>query len=59
LVAQVHGWFTPAQVVELVMDVMRNSGQKIAVALAADDPHVASGIERFEITPTGEVEYQG
>ncbi len=57
LVAQVHRWFTPEQVVELVMDVMRNSGQKIAVALAADDPHVTSGIERFEITAEGDVEY--
>jgi AhpD family alkylhydroperoxidase len=59
LSAQVRQWFTPPQVVELVMDVMRNSGQKIAVALAADEPHVASGIERFEITATGEVEYLG
>ena len=57
LVEQVHRWFAPDQVVELVMDVMRNSGQKIAVAMAADDPHVSSGFERFEITATGEVEY--
>lgn len=57
LAAQVHEWFTPTQVVELVMDVMRNSGQKIAVALAADDPHVTEGVERFEITPSGDVVY--
>jgi alkylhydroperoxidase family enzyme len=57
LAGQVHRWFTPEQVVELVMDVMRNSGQKIAVALAADEPHVTSGIERFEITADGAVEY--
>ncbi len=57
LTDQVHRWFTPEQVVELVMDVMRNSGQKIAVALAADEPHVTSGIERFEITDRGDVEY--
>ena len=57
LVDQVHRCFAPEQVVELVMDVMRNSGQKIAVAMAADDPHVSSGIERFEITVAGEVEY--
>ncbi len=57
LVDQVQRWFTPRQVVELVMDVMRNSGQKIAVALAADAPHVTSGVERFAITATGEVEY--
>lgn len=57
LAGQVHRWFTPAQAVEVVLDVMRNSGQKIAVALAADDPHVASGIEQFEITSRGDVEY--
>jgi alkylhydroperoxidase family enzyme len=57
LVAQVHRCFTPEQVVELVMDVMRNSGQKVAVALAADDPHVTSGFERFEITADGGVAY--
>lgn len=57
LADQVHRWFTSVQVVELVMDVMRNSGQKIAVALAADEPHVTSGIERFEITDRGDVEY--
>ncbi len=57
LAAQVHRCFTPDQVVELVMDVMRNSGQKVAVALAADDPHVTSGFERFEITADGAVTY--
>ena len=57
LAVQVHEWFTPTEVVELVMDVMRNSGQKIAVALAADAPHVTEGVERFEITASGDVEY--
>jgi alkylhydroperoxidase family enzyme len=57
LADQVHEWFTPTQVVELVMDVMRNSGQKVAVALAADDPHVTEGVERFEITASGDVVY--
>jgi alkylhydroperoxidase family enzyme len=57
LADQVHRWFTPVQVVELVMDVMRNSGQKVAVALAADDPHVSTGTERFEISSRGDVEY--
>jgi hypothetical protein len=57
LAEQLHRWYSPLQVVELVMDVMRNSGQKIAVALAADDPHVASGTEQFEITESGDVVY--
>ncbi|MGD0311560.1 MAG: carboxymuconolactone decarboxylase family protein [Acidimicrobiales bacterium] len=57
LVAQVHHCFTAPQVVELVMDVMRNSAQKIAVSLAADDPHVTNGFELYQLTEDGEVEY--
>jgi hypothetical protein len=41
------------------MDVMRNSCQKVAVALAVDDPHVSSGIELYEVTEEGDVEYLG
>jgi alkylhydroperoxidase family enzyme len=57
LVAQVHRHFTPPQVIELVLDVMRNSCQKVAVALAVDDPHVTSGVELYAITDDGDVEY--
>jgi alkylhydroperoxidase family enzyme len=57
LVAQVHQHFTPPQVIELVLDVMRNSCQKVAVALAVDDPHVTSGVELYAITDDGDVEY--
>jgi alkylhydroperoxidase family enzyme len=57
LVAQVHRCFTAPQVVELVIDVMRNSAQKIAVSLAADDPHVADGFELYQLTEDGDVEY--
>ena len=59
LVAQVHEHFTPAQVIEIVVDVMRNSGQKVAVALAVDAPHVSSGVELYEITEEGDVEFLG
>jgi alkylhydroperoxidase family enzyme len=57
LVAQVHGAFTPAQIIEIVADVMRNSAQKVAVALAVDGPHVTSGVELYAITEEGDVEY--
>jgi alkylhydroperoxidase family enzyme len=57
LVAQVHQHFTPPQVIEIVLDVMRNSCQKVAVALAVDDPHVTSGVELYAITDDGDVEY--
>jgi alkylhydroperoxidase family enzyme len=57
LVAQVHEHFTPPQVIEIVLDVMRNSCQKVAVALAVDDPHVTSGVELYAITDDGDVAY--
>ena len=59
LVAQVHQYFTPAQIVEILLDVMRNSCQKVAVALAVDDPHVTSGVELYALTDEGDVEFLG
>jgi len=59
LVAQLHQHFAPAQIVELVLDVMRNSCQKVAVALAVDDPHVTSGVELYALTDDGDVEFLG
>jgi alkylhydroperoxidase family enzyme len=59
LVEQVHQYFAPPQVIEIVLDVMRNSCQKVAVALAVDDPHVTSGVELYALTGDGDVEYLG
>jgi alkylhydroperoxidase family enzyme len=59
LVAQVHQYYSPAQIVEMVLDVMRNSAQKVAVALAVDDPHVTGGVELYALTDDGDVEYLG
>lgn len=49
--------FTPVESVELVLDVMRNAGNKIAVALAADDPHVSDGVEVYDIDRSGDPVY--
>jgi alkylhydroperoxidase family enzyme len=57
LVEEVHGQFTDAEIVEIVFDVTRNAANKIAVALAADDPHVTEGIEYYDIDPGGAVVY--
>jgi alkylhydroperoxidase family enzyme len=46
--------FTDAECYELTVDVMRNAGNKIAVALAADAPNVDSGTERFVLTDDGQ-----
>jgi AhpD family alkylhydroperoxidase len=55
--AGVRAHLTPAQAVELVLDVMRNAGNKIAVALAADAPHVSAGVEIYDINPDGTLTY--
>lgn len=56
-IEQVRSTFTPAQAVELVLDVMRNAANKIAVALAADDPHVTEGVEVYEVDRDGVPRY--
>ncbi|MDO9494713.1 MAG: hypothetical protein Q7J48_03340 [Nocardioides sp.] len=52
-VAAVREHLTPAQAVEVALDVTRNAANKIAVALAADAPVVATGVELFETDPDG------
>lgn len=46
--------FTEAESYELTVDVMRNAGNKIAVALAADAPNVKDGTESFHIDENGQ-----
>ena len=55
LVTAVLSHFDDAQTVELVLDIYRNSSQKVAVSLGADQPRVASGIELFEMAHDGSV----
>ncbi len=59
LAAALRAFYTEDQIVELVLDVVRNSSQKIAVALGADDPHVTSGTELFDLAPDGTVVFLG
>ena len=47
---------TPAEAVEVVLDVMRNSANKIAVALGADAPQV-EGIQLFETDSQGDLRF--
>jgi hypothetical protein len=54
---QVRATFTDAEAVELVLDVARNAANKIAVALAADAPHVTAGVEYFDTDDHGELHY--
>jgi alkylhydroperoxidase family enzyme len=57
LTAQVFEHFTPDEIIELVFDIARNAANKIAVAFAADAPHVTEGIELYDIDDRGDVIY--
>jgi hypothetical protein len=46
--------FSKDQSIELTLDVMRNATNKIAVALGADAPRVASGTERYLVDDDGQ-----
>jgi alkylhydroperoxidase family enzyme len=57
LAAEVKATFTPAEAIEIVFDVVRNGANKIAVALEADQAHVAEGVEYFSMDPAGDLTY--
>lgn len=57
MLEDIRARFTPLEAVELCLDVMRNASNKIAVALGADDPHVESGTEVYEIGEDGVAHY--
>jgi alkylhydroperoxidase family enzyme len=57
LVDAVRREWTEEETVELVLDVARNAANKIAVALAADAPHVEAGVEYFDTDDDGELVY--
>ena len=48
---------TPAQRVELVLDITRNALNKVAVGLGADAAHVEDGIELYDVAPDGSLLY--
>jgi len=49
--------FTPAEAVELVLDVMRNSWNKTTVAAELDEAHVTEGVEVYEYYDDGTMEF--
>ena len=53
VVAQVRADLSPAQAVEVVLDVLRNAANKIAVALGADAATVTDGVELFTTDADG------
>jgi len=57
--ADVREVLTDAQVVEVVLDVMRNAANKIAVSLGADAATVTEGVELFTTDADGTLEVVG
>jgi len=53
VVARVREHLSDEQAVELVLDVIRNATNKIAVALGADEPEVTEGVQLFVTDPDG------
>lgn len=53
VVADIRQHLSPAQAVEVALDVVRNAANKIAVALGADAPEVTEGIQLFEVNASG------
>jgi alkylhydroperoxidase family enzyme len=47
VVTRVRAHLTDEQIVEVVLDVIRNATNKIAVALGADEPEVTDGVQLF------------
>jgi hypothetical protein len=55
LAARAQAHFSDAELVELVLDVMRNSANKVAVAFGADAPNVSEGLQLYDIGPDGDM----
>ena len=55
VMARVREHLTDAQAIEVVLDVIRNATNKIAVALGADAPEVTEGVQLFVTDPDGVV----
>jgi alkylhydroperoxidase family enzyme len=57
MVRQAHDHFGEAELVEIVLDVMRNSANKVAVAFGADAPNVSEGLQVYDIAADGSMVY--
>ena len=55
--SEVRTHFSPAEAVELVIDMMRNACNKIAVSTGTDQANVIDGIEVYDVNPDGSVDF--
>lgn len=54
VIAGVREHFSDLEALELILDVMRNASNKVAVALGADAPRVANGTEQYRLDASGQ-----
>jgi alkylhydroperoxidase family enzyme len=54
---EVRNTFSPAETVEILLDIVRNAANKISVAFGADDAHVTQGVEYFDTDAQGRLLY--
>lgn len=57
VIASVREYFSPAEAVELVLDMTRNASSKVAVAFGSDIPHVDEGVEIYDVDIDGVVTF--
>jgi alkylhydroperoxidase family enzyme len=55
LVARVRSQLSDGEIVEIVLDLVRNAANKIAVSLGGDAPVVTDGVEYYDVDATGDV----
>jgi alkylhydroperoxidase family enzyme len=55
LVARVRRELSDAEIVEIVLDLVRNAANKIAVALGGDEAVVTEGVEYYDVDARGDV----
>jgi alkylhydroperoxidase family enzyme len=56
-VAELRKHYSPAQEVELVLDIARNATNKFAVSMAADAANVDEGYEIYDVAADGSIHY--
>lgn len=56
-VAELRKHYSPAQQVELVLDISRNATNKFAVSMAADAANVNEGYEIYDVAADGSIRY--
>lgn len=57
VISAVREHFSPAEAVELVLDMTRNASSKVAVAFGSDAPHVDEGVEIYDVDEDGQVTF--